>query len=111
MEKLFNLQLPQSRRPATSPTAENFAVGNGHVRQQQVNKVQLLGKAGTSIEASSALEMAGLNADALPPKHTSTRPIRSTRNSGQGYHEKHVDLEPAHTKHSVEVGLGPQWDK
>jgi hypothetical protein len=112
MEKLFKIPFPQRRRPATSPSAEGSVFEDGDVRQQRVQRVGLSSKTDATTKASSTSEKASSNANVLSSRQTSTRPTRSTRASGHSYDEDQVvDVEPAQTKYSVEVGLGPQWDK
>jgi hypothetical protein len=112
MEKLFGMPLVQSRRPAASPAAETLTLDNGNARQRPSQKARP-----TSLLENFApvpLEKGNTSLDGNAPssKQTSIRPTRTTRNSAQSYDaDELASVEVAQTKYSVDVGLGPRWDK
>jgi hypothetical protein len=112
MKKLFGMPLVQSRKPATSPAVETLTFDNDNARQRPSQKARPASLLESIAPVRPEKGNTSLDGDAPSSKQTSTRPMRSTRNSAQSYDvDELADAEVAQTKFSVDVGLGPRWDK
>jgi hypothetical protein len=112
MKKLFGMPLAQSHKPVTSPTAVTPTFDNGHARQRPSQKARPTSLLEIFTPVPLEKGNTALDGNAPSSKQTSTRPIRSTRNSAQSYDaDELASVEVAQTKYSVDVGLGSRWDK